>query len=195
MGIRLLLGQDHAYAILVTAHTRKKVELKATPAELRTKALQVRSDLRSASTDPRPNLTELYAMVIAPLESELKALEKKPGGQGSVPTLLWSLDGVLRYLPMAALYDGHHYLVERFDNVLFTPHSYGHMSAPADASHAGLRVLAMGLSKSYGELPALPGVLARTGCSGARSRRARVAWRNGGQASGQRSVHLLGMED
>jgi CHAT domain-containing protein len=64
---------------------------------------------------------------------------------------------VLRYLPMAALYDGHHYLVERFDNVLFTPHSYGHMSAPAN--QAGLRVLAMGLSKSYGELPALPGVL------------------------------------
>ena len=39
MGIRLLLGESHAYAIVVTAHTRKKFELKATPAELRSKVL------------------------------------------------------------------------------------------------------------------------------------------------------------
>jgi hypothetical protein len=43
------------------------------------------------------------------------------------PTLLWSLDGVLRYVPIAALYDGQRYMVERFNNVLFTPESYGHM--------------------------------------------------------------------
>jgi CHAT domain-containing protein len=64
----------------------------------------------------------------------------------------------MRYLPMAALYDGHHYLAERFNNVLFTPESYGHMTAP-DANKTPLRVLAMGLSKSYGGLPALPGVI------------------------------------
>jgi len=77
-------------------------------------------------------------------------------GEDRVPTLLWSLDGVLRYLPMAALYDGKHYMAERFNNVLFTPESYGHMTA---ASSPGLRVLAMGLTKSYGGLPALPGVM------------------------------------
>ena len=66
------------------------------------------------------------------LTTELKALEKTPvpdGSQNHVPTLLWSLDGVMRYLPMAALYDGQHYMVERFNNVLFTPESYGHMAA------------------------------------------------------------------
>src|SRR6202034_2810582 len=68
------------------------------------------------------------------------------------------LDAAMRYLPMAALYDGHRYLVERFNNVLFTPASYGHMTAP-DANKSALRVLAMGLSKSYGGLPALPGVI------------------------------------
>ena len=47
MGIRLLLGDEHAYAIVVTAQGRKKFELKATPAELRSKVLQVRDDLRS----------------------------------------------------------------------------------------------------------------------------------------------------
>jgi CHAT domain-containing protein len=155
LGIRLLLGEDHAYVIVVTPHTREKVELKATPADLRSKVLQVRDDLRTPTSDPKPHLYELYAMVVAPLDPQLAALEGHTG-QDRVPTLLWSLDGVLRYLPMAALYDGKHYMTERFNNVLFTPESYGHMTT---ASTSGLRVLAMGLTKSYGGLPALPGVM------------------------------------
>ena len=166
LGIRLLLGEEHAYAIVVTPRTREKVELKASPAELRSKVLQVRDDLRSPASNPKPHLAELYAMVVAPLEPELQALEAQPAQsaqslatQAHVPTLLWSLDGVLRYVPIAALYDGTHYMAERFNNVLFTPESYGHMTAPAGADTAHLRVLAMGLSKSYGGLPALPGVM------------------------------------
>jgi CHAT domain-containing protein len=60
---------------------------------------------------------------------------------------------------MSALYDGNHYLVERFHNVLFTPESYGHI---ADAPIQGgdpPKALAMGLSKSYDGMPALPGVI------------------------------------
>ena len=159
LGIRILMGEDHAYALVITAHTREKVELKATPAELRSKVLQVRDDLRSPSSSPKPHLSELYAMVVAPLEPQLKSLDESTAGPQHVATLLWSLDGVLRYLPMAALYDGTHYMAERFNNVLFTPESYGHMTAPSTAASAGLRVLAMGLSKSYRGLPALPGVM------------------------------------
>jgi CHAT domain-containing protein len=162
LGIRLLLGQDHAYAIVVTAQARKRFELKATPAELRDKVLEVRNELRTPESDPRPHPAELYAMVVAPFAPELDALERQPPNHGQVdhgraPTLLWSLDGVLRYLPMAALYDGHRYMVERFNNILFTPESYGHMTT--SAGKPDLRVLAMGLSKSYGGLPALPGVM------------------------------------
>lgn len=158
LGIRLLLGEEHAYAIAITAHTRERIDLKATPAELRSKVLQVRDELRSPSSDPRPHLTELYSMLVAPLEPSLKAVEAQATPPDApAPALLWSLDSVLRYVPMAALYDGHRFLVERFNNVLFTPESYGHMSAPAGS--ASLRVLAMGLSRSYGGLPALPGVM------------------------------------
>lgn len=160
LGIRLLLGDTNAYVILVTANARKKFELKATPAELRRKVLQVRDDLRNPASDPKPHLAELYAMVVAPFADELVPLEQQASTEKErAPTLLWSLDGAMRYLPMAALYDGHQYMVERFNNVLFTPESYGHMAPTSSASSAGLRVLAMGLSKSYGGLPALPGVL------------------------------------
>ena len=48
---------------------------------------------------------------------------------------------------MAALYDGHHYMVERFNNVLFTPESYGHMTDSPLANGNRARVLAMGLVK------------------------------------------------
>jgi CHAT domain-containing protein len=159
MGIRLLLGENHAYAIVVTGSSRKKFELKATPAELRGKAFEVLKTLASRTTDPRPQLAQLYAMVVAPLEDELKAMGSPPGSEDRVPTLLWSLDDALRYLPMAALYDGRHYLVERFNNVLFTPESYGHMTDSPLMGGRALSVLAMGLSKSYGGLPALPGVM------------------------------------
>src|ERR1035437_9486870 len=98
-------------------------------------------------------------MRVAPLEDELKALETPADAQGRVPTLLWSLDDALRYLPIAALYDGRHYMVERFNNVLFTPESYGHMVDSPLTNGSAPSVLAMGLSKSYGGLPALPGVM------------------------------------
>ncbi len=58
MGIRLLLGENHAYAIAVTANTRKKYQLRATSAELRSKAFEVLETLDSRAIDPRPHLEE-----------------------------------------------------------------------------------------------------------------------------------------
>jgi CHAT domain-containing protein len=159
VGIRILLGENHVYAIVVTATTRKKIELKATPAELRSKVFEVLETMAARNADPKPGLAQLYAMVVAPVEGELKTLEAQPAAQGSVPTLLWSLDDALRYLPMAALYDGHQYMLERFRNVLFTPESYGHMTDLPLAKGSAPSVLAMGLAKSYGGLPPLPGVM------------------------------------
>jgi CHAT domain-containing protein len=159
LGIRILLGQNHAYALVVTATTRKKFELNATPAQLRAKSFEVLETLPARNADPRVALGQLYTMVVAPLEGELKTIESQSGAQTGVPTLLWSLDDALRYLPMAALYDGHRYMLERFNNVLFTPESYGHMADAPLKGGATPDVLAMGLSKSYGGLPALPGVL------------------------------------
>ena len=78
LGIRLLLGKDHAYEIVVTATSRKKIELTATPTELRDKAFEALKILGMRNSDSRPQLAELYAMVVAPLEKELKALEALP---------------------------------------------------------------------------------------------------------------------
>jgi CHAT domain-containing protein/Tfp pilus assembly protein PilF len=167
MGIRLLLGDDHAYAIVVTAASRKVVVLPASSADIRAKALEALKAVGSPASDPRPQLNQLYSMVVAPIEGQLKSLESAPGPnsspkssqKGNVPTLLWSLDDALRYVPIGALYDGTHYMVERFHNVLFTPESYGHITDSPLQTGTPPSALAMGLSKSYNGLPALPGVI------------------------------------
>jgi CHAT domain-containing protein/Tfp pilus assembly protein PilF len=163
MGIRLLLGEDHAYAIVVTATSRKVIALPASSADIRAKAFEALKAVGSPSSDPRPQLNQLYSMIVAPIESQLKPLESTPTSKGgpkvSVPALLWSLDDALRYVPIGALYDGKQYMVERFHNVLFTPESYGHMTDSPLQSGIPPTALAMGLSKSYNGLPALPGVI------------------------------------
>ncbi len=159
VGIRLLLGERNAYVLVVTATTRTKYELKANSADLRAKVFEALKAIGTPTADPRPQLGELYSILVAPLEEELKKRETPGRTPGHVPTLLWSLDDALRYLPMGALYDGKHYLVERFNNVLFTPESYGHMTDAPLAEGVQPSALAMGLSKSYGGLPALPGVM------------------------------------
>ena len=159
MGIRILLGEDHAYAIVVTANSRKKFEFTASSADIRSKALEALKAIGSPSTDPRPQLNQLYAMIAAPFESELKSVEAAGGTQDNVPTLLWSLDDALRYVPMGALYDGNRYMVERFHNVLFTPESYVHIADAPEQTGAAPLALAVGLSKSYDGMPALPGVI------------------------------------
>lgn len=79
IGIRLLLGDEHAYAIVVTAQARKKYELAVAPEELRSKVLQVRDELRRPSSNPKPQLAELYAITVAPFAEELSALERTTG--------------------------------------------------------------------------------------------------------------------
>jgi CHAT domain-containing protein len=149
---------------VVTHDARARYELNASPSALRDKVLEVRDVLRSPTPDPRQRLSELYTMLVAPIDGELRSLEQDFGARhaGSskptVPTILWSLDGSLRYVLMAALYDGRRYMAERFNNVLFTPESYGHFASPG-LGNPQLRALAVGLSRSYRGMPALPGVI------------------------------------
>src|SRR5205823_6924308 len=58
---------------------------------------------------------------------------------------MWSLDGVLRYLPVAALQDEQQkYLVETYRNVIFTPASRDRLKDPVAAHWQGL---GLGVSK------------------------------------------------
>ena len=108
----------HQYAGNMAYHsliiTAKTIRLVSTPSVFETTSALARrywALLQSDRYDPRPVGKELYDIVFKPIEKELPAGTK---------TILWSLDGNLRYVPMSALYDGRRYLVERFNHVTFT---------------------------------------------------------------------------
>jgi CHAT domain-containing protein len=95
--------------------------------------------LRDPSKDPKPLGQELYKILIGPVKSDLD--------QAQAETLVFSLDGALRYIPMAALYDGRHYLVENYNLVAFTPPSIWHLSDKPQLSDVS--AVAMGISRKY----------------------------------------------
>ena len=76
MGIRLLLGDEHAYAIVVTAQARKKFELACHASGVARQSAPGAGRSAPPVSNPKPHLAELYAMTVAPLEDELNALER-----------------------------------------------------------------------------------------------------------------------
>jgi CHAT domain-containing protein/Tfp pilus assembly protein PilF len=89
-----------------------------------------------ACIDPRPLGRRLYQILVGPMEKQLDDLQVKAKNQPL--TVVWSLDGTLRYLPLAALWDGKRYLVERYRNVVITLASRTRLSAVAQGEWRGL---------------------------------------------------------
>ncbi len=144
-----LVGEEKYRVILTTPDVQKGFEYSIKAADLNRKVLDFRAALQSPKLDPLPLAQELYRILLGPVAKDLQAAKAQ--------TLMWSLDGVLRYVPMAALHDGEKYLVERFRNVVFTPASQARLK---DAPSRNWRALGLGVTKAHGDrIPALPGVL------------------------------------
>ena len=146
-----MVTSDH-YRVIVIAPSVVPVarEYAISEADLNRKVAAFDQALRNPASDPRPLAQDLYNILVGPVRSDLD--------QAHAETLVWSLDGVLRYLPLAALYDGKNYLVEKYSTVTITPASFGQLSQKPDVSK--LSVLAMGISRQYDEnLPPLPAVV------------------------------------
>ncbi len=68
---------------------------------------EFRAGLRDfSSEDVKEPATELYNLLIKPIETEL--------AQAQAKTILYAPDGQLRYVPIAAIYDGKKWLVEKY---------------------------------------------------------------------------------
>jgi CHAT domain-containing protein len=60
----------------------------------------------SGSEDYKEPAAQLYKLLIKPIETELV--------QAKATTILYAPDGILRYIPIAALYDGKQWLAEKY---------------------------------------------------------------------------------
>ena len=144
-----LVGKDRISIIVITPAATVARQYAIPEEELNRKVAAFEQVLRDPGNDPRPLAQELYKILIAPLKADLD--------QAAAQTLVWSLDGALRYVPMAALYDGNHYVVESYSTVTITPASIPHLAEKPDLS--GMSAAAMGISRKYEDgLSALPAV-------------------------------------
>ncbi len=76
-------------------------------AKLEELVLDFRNGLRDDSSDDyKASAIALYNLLIKPIEAELI--------QAKATTILYAPDGMLRYIPLAAFYDGKQYLVEKY---------------------------------------------------------------------------------
>lgn len=90
---------------------------------------------------------QVYDWLIKPAEAELAA--------NQVKTLVFVLDGLLRNLPMSALYDGKSYLLEKY-NIAVAPGLS--LVAPQSLTNKKIKVLTGGITESRQGFSALPGV-------------------------------------
>lgn len=101
------------------------------------------SDLRSQITQPerqtllRTSSQQVYDWLIRPAEADLK--------NNQISTLVFVLDGFLKNIPMAALYDGERYLVETY-GVALTPGL--ELLDPQPLERQQVRLLFAGLSRA-----------------------------------------------
>jgi filamentous hemagglutinin family protein len=137
---------DQLQLILVTP--KDKPLLKTVYQANKDTLLKTAAKFRSQITEPRnkkgyqATAKQLYQWLIAPLEAELQA--KK------IDTLVFSMDGGLRSIPLAALYDGQQFLVEKYSiglipSINLVDTRYGDVKTS--------EVLAMGASKFTDQNP------------------------------------------
>ena len=144
-----LVGEEKYRIIVVTPTVTVPHEYPIKAEDLQKLVFEFRQALRDPRSDPLPRAQELYRILIGPAAEDLD-------GAHAI-TLMWSLQGVLRYLPVAALHDGTGYLVQKYRNEVFTPASVASLTErPAVKTWRGL---GMGVSKSYGQFKALPAVV------------------------------------
>jgi CHAT domain-containing protein/Tfp pilus assembly protein PilF len=147
--VQYVLSESRLNIIFTTATTQIARQIDIKSADLNQKIEFFRVALRNPAISALPMAQELHKLLIAPIEQELAAANAR--------TVMFSLDGALRYIPMSALHDGKQYLIERFDLSLYTEVTKDNLTQRPgkDATIAGL-----GLTRQIEEFDALPAVKA-----------------------------------
>src|SRR5262249_21779520 len=85
-----IVGEEKYRIIVVTPDAQIAREYSIGAAELNQKVLDFREAVQNPRTNPIAVAQELYKIIVGPVSRDLK--------QANATTILWSLDGALRYL-------------------------------------------------------------------------------------------------
>jgi CHAT domain-containing protein len=138
---------DRLHILLTTPYTQLARQSAIGRAELNSLIHESRDALQNPFSDITDPAGRLYQHLLAPIAADLEAAKAE--------TLLVSLDGALRYVPLAALYDGERYVAERYRTVVFTAATRDKLG-PQDRTEP--KVAGLGLTHAYPGFDALPAV-------------------------------------
>lgn len=127
--VSTIAGEKKLNIIVTTADIQRAHTVDISEADLNKLVGDFRRALTSPASgkpvDPRPAGQKLYDVLVRPIEGDLAGIK--------ADTVVWSLDGALRYLPMAAIWDKDRgYLAERFANAVVTLASRDRLLLPAE---------------------------------------------------------------
>ena len=147
VAVHFLITEKRLHAIVTTSGAQLVRTTEITEKEVNRRVFAFREKLATPADDPRTSARALHDVMIKPIEQDLK--------QAGASTLLVSLDGSLRYAPLAALYDGERYLVEKYQFAILTDAG---RSSLKDLPQSTWRVGGLGMTRETPEFIALPAV-------------------------------------
>ncbi len=147
VAIYTLTSDERFWTIVVSPLGRNAYSTPVRGEDLDRKVIAFRKVLVNPNQDPVPLARELYDVVLGKAKTDPAMITAR--------TLLWSFDGVLRYVPVAALNDGQGYLVERYRNVVFNRAS---VDSLLDAPASKLSGVGLGVARQIGDYRPLPAV-------------------------------------
>ncbi|MBL8268959.1 CHAT domain-containing protein [Steroidobacter sp.] len=145
--VHYLVMPDRLRMLITTPEVQVARDRVIAEPELNRLVFAFRSALQSRAVDPRPAAQALYRQLIAPLESDLTQIQPD--------VLMVSLDGVLRYVPIAALHDGKGWLTERFALATYNPAA---RASFVQGNRERWQIAALGMSQAVEDFPELPNV-------------------------------------
>ncbi len=145
--IHYLITERKLHIIVTTSRVQIVRTVEIDRAALNVRVNELAEDFADLQSDPIRGSQAIYDLILAPIAEDLR--------QANAKTLMFSLDGVLRYLPIAALHNGKRYLIEDYEVVLYTEAAKSKLTAapPKVWSMAGL-----GLTRAVEGFAALPAV-------------------------------------
>ncbi|MFH2044939.1 MAG: tetratricopeptide repeat protein [Pseudomonadota bacterium] len=146
--VHFFMLKDKLRILLTTPNVQLAREYPISEKDLNRKIFSFRDTISNPKSDPLPSARELYGYLLGPVIDDLH--------QAKAGTIMLSLDGALRYMPMAALHDGNKYLAEEFQLVLFTEAARDKLKN--DQKQIKWRVAGLGITKAVPGFCALPSV-------------------------------------
>ena len=155
VAVYTLVAPERLHCIVITPSTLavRTTAIKVT--DLNQLVKDFRVALENPKIDPRPQGKKLYDLLVKPIEADLKAVNAQ--------SVLWSLDGTLRYVPLAALSpDGKTYMAQQTrHSSLFAPAALpGLVQAAKSKWNAAAFGVTTGRKENGVDFPDLPGAFA-----------------------------------